>query len=207
MPVDLKYVDEAVERYGREPEAVIPILQSLQDHYGYLPEEGLHRVCESTHIAPSRVTGVSSFYDMFRLKPVGKHIVRVCRGTACHVTGADRVEDALRRHLSIPAGKDTDAHGHFTVEQVACLGCCTLAPVVRIGDQTFGHTAAEKTPGMVRDFLTRHSTQSARASTEESLDPSHDRPQIRIGLGSCCMAKGSDDIFHQLRQTVRQTGA
>src|SRR5512140_636651 len=119
MALDLQFVDEAVERYGRDADAVIPILQALQDHYGYLPQEGLVRVCESTHIAPANVTGVSSFYDMFRLKPVGKHIIRVCRGTACHVTGAERVEEALRRELRIRNGDDTDARGEFTIEQVA----------------------------------------------------------------------------------------
>ena len=102
---DLAYVDELILRHGRAPEAVIPILQGLQEHYGYIPGEALLKVCETTSITPASVTGVSSFYDMFRLKPAGKSIVRVCRGTACHVTGAERVEDALRRHLKIARAK------------------------------------------------------------------------------------------------------
>ncbi|HLH55632.1 MAG TPA: NAD(P)H-dependent oxidoreductase subunit E, partial [Verrucomicrobiae bacterium] len=136
--VDLQFVDESVERFGRSPDAVIPILQALQDRYGYLPEPALQRVCKLTTITPAAITGVGSFYDMFRHKPVGKHIVRVCHGTACHVTGAERVEDALRRHLNIPAGGDTDEQGLFTIEAVACLGCCTLAPVARVGEWTAG---------------------------------------------------------------------
>src|SRR5512135_2239000 len=131
MPVDLAYVDESVARLGRTRDAVIPLLQAMQEHYGYLPEEALRRICRQTAITPAAITGVSSFYDMFRHKPVGKHIVRVCRGTACHVSGAERVQDALRRHLHIQNGDDTDPQREFTVEEVACLGCCTLAPVVR----------------------------------------------------------------------------
>ena len=122
MSVDLTFIDETVERVGDTPDSVIPILQAIQDHYGYLPQEGLRRVCDSTQITPAAIEGVASFYDMFRHKPVGKHIVRVCRGTACHVTGAERVQDALRRHLKIPASDDTDLRQEYTVEEVACLG-------------------------------------------------------------------------------------
>ena len=207
MHVDLQFVDETVERVGRSPDAVIPILQAMQDHYGYLPELALRRICETTQISPASVTGVASFYDMFRHKPVGEHIVRVCRGTACHVTGAERVEDALRRHLRIPPGEDTDHDGRFTIEGVACLGCCTLAPVVRVGENTFGHATSEKAPGIVKEFLARQAVSNETLSTEEALHPSNGRPQINIGLGSCCMAKGSDELFHALQETVQKTGA
>ena len=109
MPgVEIQFVQETVERIGRKPEALID-LQALQEHHGYLPPEALARLGELTDIHPSAISGVSTFYDMFRHKPAGKHILRVCRGTACHVAGAERVEDALRRQLRIPAGADTDA--------------------------------------------------------------------------------------------------
>src|SRR5512146_2357426 len=101
MPLDLRFVEETVQRLGPKPDTVIPVLQALQDHYGYLPEEALRRVCELSEIRPAAVSGVASFYDMFRNKPVGKHISRVCRGTACHVTGAERVEDEVRRQRQI----------------------------------------------------------------------------------------------------------
>src|SRR5437899_6007224 len=160
--VDLRFIDEVVERLGRTPDAVIPILQAVQDHYGYLPEEGLLRICETTEIRPAAITGVASFYDMCRHKPVGKYIVRVCRGTACHVTGAERVQEALHRHLQIGPGEDTDPRGDFTIEEVACLGCCTLAPVVRVGAHTFGHATSEKAARIIDDFNTR--LQSASTS-------------------------------------------
>ena len=207
MHVDLAFVEESVARVGRTPDAVIPLLQRLQDHYGYLPPEALQRICEATEITPASLAGVASFYDMFRHKPVGKHLVRVCRGTACHVTGAERVEDALRRNLQIPAHEDTDPSGEFTIEQVACLGCCTLAPVVRIGETTFGHTTAEKAPGMLSDFLKRSENGANGLSTEELSQSVPRSAQINIGLGSCCMAKGSDQLFHALQQSVAQTGA
>src|ERR1043166_6479155 len=205
MSVDLKYVDEAVERVGREPEAVIPILQALQGHYGYLPEPALRRVCDSTDITPAGIAGVASFYDMFRHKPAGKFMVRVCRGTACHVTGAERVEDALRRQLDIAPGEDTDRNGLFSIEPVACLGCCTLAPVVKMGKSTFGHATAEKVPKLVASYLAQNGDGHGH-STEELDDGDQRLYQIKIGLGSCCMAKGSDQLYHALKQTVAETG-
>jgi NADH-quinone oxidoreductase subunit F len=144
---------------------------------------------------------------MFRHKPVGRHIVRVCHGTACHVTGAERVEDALRRHLDIQPGKDTDDHGQFTVEQVACLGCCTLAPVVRIGDSTSGHLTSERVPQIISEFLEAESSPQSLPSTEELSVAMNGAARIHIGLGSCCMAKGSDRLFQALQQTARRTGA
>lgn len=206
MPIDLNIADEVVTRVGRKPEALIPILQSLQERYGYLPEEALRRVCERTEITPAAVTGVASFYDMFRLQPVGKHIVRVCTGTACHVAGAERVEEALRRHLKIPAGADTDADGLFTVEQVACLGCCTLAPVVKIGEMTFGHTTPERVPEMIREYLTSRNGNRVVKSTEELVSAKPAGAEIHVGLGSCCMAKGSDKLFHALAEGAAACG-
>src|ERR1035438_7912502 len=168
MPsVDLTFVEKTVERLGRKPEALIPILQALQEHHGYVPREALERLPQLTAIQPSAISGVATFYDMFRLKPAGKHILRVCRGTACHVAGAERVEDALRRYLRIPPDADTDAAREFTIEPVACLGCCTLAPVLKMGDSTMGFASAEKSPGQVRDYLARQTAAAGVKSTEE----------------------------------------
>jgi NADH-quinone oxidoreductase subunit F len=208
MPVDLTFAELVVTRVGRKPEAVIPLLQALQEHYGYLPVEALERVCERSEITPAAITGVASFYDMFRMQPTGKHIVRVCRGTACHVAGAERVEDALRRHLNIPSGADTDAEKQFTIEQVACLGTCTLAPVVKVGEATFGHTSAERVPEAMREFLELQAEAKTIQSTED-LRPhghSHGAAEIHVGLGSCCMAKGSDQLFHALNASAAACG-
>ena len=207
MSVDLKYVDEVVEQIGRAPDAVIPILQAVQDHYGYLPEEALQHVCAATQITPAAISGVSTFYDMFRHEPSGKHIVHVCHGTACHVGGAERVEDALRRHLHIPEGSDTDADRRFTIERVACLGCCTLAPVLRIEDETIGYTTAEKVPGAIRDFLTSRQSAIAAKSTFSAAANHNGGAEIKVCLDSCCLAKGTDRVFHALQQSLALSGA
>ncbi len=141
-PIDLAFVDEAVAKEGRGKEAAIILLQAIQSHYRYLPDEALHRLCELTEITPAEVAGTSSFYGQFRRSPVGKHVVRVCHGTACHVAGARQITEELRRHLAIPEGADTDAERLFTVDEVACLGCCSLAPVLTVD----GHTSGRLTP-------------------------------------------------------------
>lgn len=135
---DLGFVDEIVAREGRSQEAAIPILQAIQAHYRYLPDAALKRVCEITAVTPAQIAGTSSFYSRFRKSPVGEHIVRVCHGTACHVSGARQITDELRRGLGIPDGEDTDPSRTFTLEEVACVGCCSLAPVLMVGEHTVG---------------------------------------------------------------------
>ncbi len=135
---DLAYVDEIIAAEGGGKEAAIQILQGIQTHYRYLPEEALKHVCEVTEVTPAQIAGTSSFYAQFRRTPVGKHVVRVCHGTACHVAGARQITDELRRYLEIPQGADTDADRMFTLDEVACLGCCSLAPVLTVGEHTVG---------------------------------------------------------------------
>jgi NADH:ubiquinone oxidoreductase subunit E len=139
---DLNFVDQAVARYGRSREAAIPLLQALQQHYRYLPTDALQRLCAITEITPAAIAGTASFYGQFRRVPVGRHIVRVCHGTACHVAGARHITEELRRHFKIPEGFDTDANRLFTIEEVACLGCCSLAPVLMVDEHTSGRLTA-----------------------------------------------------------------
>jgi NADH:ubiquinone oxidoreductase subunit E len=148
---DTRFVDELVARHGRGKEAAIPILQAIQTHYRYLPDEALRRVCELTDITPAEISGTSTFYGQFRRSPVGKHIVRVCHGTACHVAGARQISDELRRHLQIPEGEDTDAQRLFTLEEVACLGCCSLAPVLMVDEHTAGRLTPSTAPAALED--------------------------------------------------------
>ena len=148
-PLDLEFVDRAVAKLGRGKEAAIPLLQAIQTHYRYLPDEALRRVCELTEITPAEISGTSSFYGQFRRSPVGEHVVRVCHGTACHVSGARQITEELRRYLDIPEGADTDPSRQFTLDEVACLGCCSLAPVLMVDD----HTAGRLTPRTACDAL------------------------------------------------------
>jgi len=204
--VDLTFVAETVERIGTTPDSVIPLLQALQEHYGYLPMEALQQLCDTTRITPAAVTEVATFYDMFRHEPVGEHVVHVCHGTACHVGGAERVEESLRRHLRIPQGSNTDPDRQFTLEQVACLGCCTLAPVVKVED-TIGQVTAEKAPDFIRDFLANGQTNAAATPERVSAQGGNGGTQIQVCLDSCCVAKGTDRVFRSLQESASRTGA
>lgn len=134
---DLEPLRAILARHGREKGTLIPILQETQDTYGYLPAFAMEQIAEATRTPLAQIYGVATFYAQFRLTPVGKNLVRVCHGTACHVAGAERITDTLRNLLGIEPGQTT-ADGVFTLETVACLGCCSLAPVIMIGDETFG---------------------------------------------------------------------
>jgi NADH-quinone oxidoreductase subunit F len=205
--LDLQFVDDAVARLGRGAEAAIPILQALQDHYRYLPEEALRRVCELTEITPAQVAGIGTFYNQFRHRPMGKHLVSICHGTACHVKGSVPVHDALHRHLGITAADDTDPQGLFTVQKVACLGCCTLAPVMQIDGVTYGHMTPDRVPAVLEDFLDLASRGAAGPRPEHTAGPRDGMGEIRIGLGSCCIARGSGGVQEALQEAVAEAGA
>jgi NADH:ubiquinone oxidoreductase subunit E len=147
--LNLGFLDDLVAKHGRAKEAAIPLLGAIQSHCGYLADEALRKLCELTEITPAQISGISSFYSQFRRSPTGKHLVRVCHGTACHVSGARQVSDELRRYLDIAEGADTDAARMFTVEEVACLGCCSLAPVLMVD----GNTAGRLTPAAACEVL------------------------------------------------------
>lgn len=196
----IDFVDEVLAEIGKEPDMVIPILQAIQGKYNYLPELALKRVCETTAITEAQITGISTFYSQFRHQPVGKHIIRVCVGTACHVKGAKQVFDGFRRELGLEKGVDTDSQKLFTLEEVACLGCCTLAPVVQIDDVTYGHVETGKVAEIIEDFknLAPSEEKIVREVTEEGIS----QGEIRIGLGSCCIASGSSGVKEELEKTL-----
>ena len=204
--IDLSPVDEIVDRVGRGDESTIPILQSIQTHYRYLPAAALRRVCELTQITPAQLTGVASFYPQFRSTPIGEHVVRVCHGTACHVAGASRISDELRRRLRIAPGQDTDAARKFTLQEVPCLGCCTLAPVVQIDAVTHGHSQADAVPQLLDEAMVADRRPAVRAATvRERTSPR--TGEIRLGMGSCCIANGSGDVHDALHEALAVTGA
>jgi NADH-quinone oxidoreductase subunit F len=203
--VDTGFVDEAVERLGRRPEATIALLQALQEHYGWLPPAALRRACELTEITAARIHGVSTFYTQFRHRPAGRHTVRVCVGTACHVKGAVAVFDALHRHLQIPADDDTDPERLFTVEKVACLGCCALAPAVQIDDVVYGHLSPDGVGRMLHDFLEQAEHRPPRPKRRRP-GPAARRGEVRIGMGSCCIARGSGRVHEALVRAVGDAG-
>ena len=122
---------------------VIPLLQKTQDIYGYLPEEAMREIAGVTGRSPAEIYGVATFYAQFRFTPMGKHVMKVCHGTACHVQGADSLDTVVENRLGVAPG-NTTADGEFTIERVACLGCCSLAPVVMIDGEVYGRLTGDK---------------------------------------------------------------
>ncbi len=200
--INLTQVDEIIGRIGTGPEKVIPILQAIQEKYRYLPEEALQHVCKQTQITPASITGVSTFYSQFRHEPIGKHTIHICTGTACHVKGAELVYDAFQRHLKIKPGSDTDQDRVFTLQKVACLGCCTLAPVVQIGSITDGHIQPNTVSQVIHDFLDHETNENGRDKTVRIVNKKIENAEIRIGLGSCCIAGGSANVRETLKDTL-----
>ena len=135
--------------------ALIPLLQSAQDSYGYIPEKVIHYVSEIVGIPAAEIYGVITFYAQFRLKPLGKNVIKICEGTACHVNGAKSILNALQNELGISVDETTE-DGLFTLQSVACIGCCSLAPVIMINSETHGNL----TPDLTRKVLRKHKKQS-----------------------------------------------
>lgn len=155
MPAAAQFgkVCEILDRFDRSPAKLIPILQAVQAEYRYLPEAILTFVATALDLPPARVFGVATFYAHFTLKPKGKHVVRLCDGTACHVRGSIAILEALRQRLGLTAEQDTTPDLLFTVETVSCLGACGLAPVVVVDDKVHGQVTPEKAVAVVDAIL------------------------------------------------------
>ncbi len=195
-------LDQIIEDRGNTQKSIIPILQGIQDTYNYLPEDVLKEVCKRTEITPDALMGVASFYSQFRLQPTGEHIIKVCTGTACHVKRAELVYDAFGRALHLEGSKTTDKEGHYTLEKVNCLGCCTIAPVVQIDEVTYGHVEVDAVAKVIDSFEHQDKTDQKK-SLEKSNGDKKDG-EIRIGLGSCCVASGSEEVKTSVESVVMQ---
>jgi NADH:ubiquinone oxidoreductase subunit F (NADH-binding)/NADH:ubiquinone oxidoreductase subunit E/NAD-dependent dihydropyrimidine dehydrogenase PreA subunit len=200
MTDNFQNIDKIIAEKGSSKKSLIPVLQAIQDEYNYLPEEALRYLEEKTSITAAEIIGVASFYKQFRMHPVGKHIVKICVGTACHVKGATLVHDAFKRHFNLKENDDTDKDGEYTLEKVSCLGCCTLAPVVQIDGITYGHVAADQVDQVIVDFESQQGKPEAKKYRHS--DGSEIKGEIRIGLGSCCVASGSDEIRKEVEKVA-----
>lgn len=149
--VDLNLLDPVIERLREKKGNMIPLLQGAQEIYGYLPNSVLEKLSFELDIPLSDMYGVATFYAQFRLKPAGKHIIKVCHGTACHVQNADELTTALSESLDIADG-ETTKDNFFTLESVACLGCCSLAPVMMIGEHTYGKLSGEEAVKIINEI-------------------------------------------------------
>lgn len=130
-------INALIDEIGRTPEKAIPLLQAVQKEFRYIPVEAIEQIAARTEMTETGLYGVATFYSQFRLEPVGENIIKVCHGTACHVAGAQGITEALEARLGIKDG-ETTADGKYTLESVACLGCCSLAPVVAINGDIYG---------------------------------------------------------------------
>ena len=155
---DFTLLAPTLEKYAAVPGSLITILQQAQEIYGYLSEEAILYISERTGILPAKIYGVATFYAQFRLQPVGKYLIMMCKGTACHVNGADRVEEAVEEYLGIRDGETTE-DGIFTLNTVACLGCCSLAHVMMIkssdGEETYGNLTKDSVVKILNEIRNR----------------------------------------------------
>jgi NADH-quinone oxidoreductase subunit E len=154
--VDLSLIDPLIEKYKGKKGNMIPILQGTQNIFGYIPRGAFLRISKETGLKLSEMYGVATFYAQFRMNPVGKHIVKVCHGTACHVQNASALTESLEESLKIKDGETTD-DGLFTLESVACLGCCSLAPVMMIGEETYGKLTGAQAVKIVKNIRIQES--------------------------------------------------
>lgn len=144
-------VGAMIERIGSGPEKAIPVLQAVQEEFRYIPLEAIEHIAANTEMTETGLYGVATFYSQFRLEPVGETIIKVCHGTACHVAGAGGISDSLEKRLAIQDG-ETTPDGKYTLESVACVGCCSLAPVVVVGDETHGKVDRKGAAQLIDDL-------------------------------------------------------
>jgi NADH-quinone oxidoreductase subunit E len=148
MDEELKKV---IEQYRGKPGAVISVLEHIQETHGYLPKEVLEQVSQELKVHLSQLFSMATFYSAFSLTPRGKHTLHVCLGTACHVRGGARILKGLSKQLGIKPGETTEDR-NFTLETLRCVGCCSLAPVVKVGDDIYGYNTVDKTRGILPKY-------------------------------------------------------
>ena len=156
--VQFKELAPAMEKYANTPGSLITILQKAQEIYGYLSIDVINYISDCTGIKPAKIYGVATFYAQFRLQPIGKNLIMLCQGTACHVNGSEQIEESVCEYLDIKDG-ETTPDGIFTLNNVACLGCCSLAPVMMVrsseGDETYGNLTKEKVTKILDEIRAR----------------------------------------------------
>jgi NADH-quinone oxidoreductase subunit E len=149
--IDIAPALAVISRENTHDGSLIPILQKLQAAYGYLPREVLTLLAGRTDIPIAKILGAATFYAQFRFEPLGKHLIKVCHGTACHIGGSPKLTDYLENHLGVREG-GTTKDGLFTIERVACLGCCSLAPVMMVDETAYGRLTQSKIAKVIKEY-------------------------------------------------------
>ena len=161
-PSDLSLIEPTLEHYAEVPGSLIAILQETQDIYGFLPMDVMEHIAEVTGTPLATIVGVATFYAQFRLEPVGKNLIMLCQGTACHVNGSELISSAITDELGIQDGQTTE-DGLFSLKHVACLGCCSLSPVMMINGQTYGRLTPDKAKKVLRGIAAEDAEGGASA--------------------------------------------
>ena len=149
MTMDINNVETIIDRHGKDEKALIQAMLAIQEEFHYLPEEALKLISEKLNVPMIRIYQVAAFYKVFRLEPRGKHIITVCNGTACHVRGSNMLVDQVDRVLKIAPGETTEDK-EFTLEEVSCLGCCAIAPVLTIDEKKYGNMSVSKVERVIK---------------------------------------------------------
>lgn len=149
--IDLALINGVLSEYASVPGSLITVLQKTQDIYGYLPKEAIEKISAQMNIPTSEIMGVGTFYTQFRFQPVGKYLIMLCQGTACHVNSSELILETIKDELHIDDGETTE-DGLFSLKCVACLGCCSLSPVMMINDNTYGSLTPDKTKQILREL-------------------------------------------------------
>jgi len=147
----LSGIKDILERHPANRGSLIPVLQDVQEDFGYLSEEAVEELARLMGISANEIYGVATFYTQFRFKPPGRHTIQSCQGTACHVRGGQKILNELEQRLEITAGQTT-ADGQFDLQRVACLGCCALAPVVAVDGKVHAQVTAKKIPSVLSQY-------------------------------------------------------
>lgn len=204
VEVMVRRTDAIIDRIGTSRASIIPLLQAIQQEFNYLPSDALHRVYERTEIDQAQMISVSSFYSQFRMVPYGKHTIKVCIGTACHVKGANNVYDAFKRELAIADDSITTDDQQYSIEKVACLGCCALAPVVQIDNKIYGHVQPGKVREVLDEFEEYCKTQTASSHDDENKETI--QGEVRLGMENCCQASGTAELYDAVRESCKELG-
>ena len=149
--VDLSLLKDVLDHYADVKGSLITILQKTQEIYGYVPIDAVYHISERTGLTPAKILGVATFYSQFRFQAVGKYLIMICKGTACYVNGAERIIEAVQEELGISDNQTTE-DGLFSLSLVSCLGCCSLAPVMMINEDTYGSLTPDKVKKILRDI-------------------------------------------------------
>jgi NADH-quinone oxidoreductase subunit E len=143
-------ISHILDKFEGKRENIIPILQKVQEEHSYLPDDLMQEIADFTHVPPGDVYGVATFYAQFRFTPAGENMISVCRGTACHVRGAPRIFEELQDQLGLE-GEGTTEDNQYTLETVACVGCCALAPVITINEEVYGDLTKKKVGKIIQE--------------------------------------------------------